>query len=180
MNPQTESPLVSLPPELRNRIYTEVFADTIIEIKGKSGQRSYVKSLGILLACKQTNEEATGIYYHSVHFEMRVSARNISVSLTRWLKKLPDRRVAVMTDIKLMVHDTVPYSATHGMNLPQRRAMATTMFKILRSKRGSASKLDLLPDGSLKLRFVTGWRPNLSVAWWTSKPLAEIADTIDL
>lgn len=57
---QQDSPLLDLPPEIRNIIYERVFENAIIKIEGE-GLISEAPSL--LLTCRQVYDEALGMYY---------------------------------------------------------------------------------------------------------------------
>jgi hypothetical protein len=67
---QGESPLLSLPPELRNIIYCMAFEGCVFEVELVNYARS-PESAGLLLACKQTFSEVINIYYSNVTIESR-------------------------------------------------------------------------------------------------------------
>lgn len=67
---QGESPLLSLPPELRNIIYGMVFEGCILELRRINDEQS-PESVGLLLVCKQTFAEAIDLYYRNVTVESR-------------------------------------------------------------------------------------------------------------
>lgn len=84
--PQQSSPLLRLAPELRNRIYEEVFDDpTYIpdDFRGAT-KRS---NRGILYACKQTLDEAEPLYWNRVVFQF-----HHEFHYSKWLAKLNQRR----------------------------------------------------------------------------------------
>ncbi|KAK5115638.1 hypothetical protein LTR85_009809 [Meristemomyces frigidus] len=60
---QSQSPLLALPPELRNRIYELTFSDTFIKLD--EGTRA----LSLLSSCKQIRIEASGIFHSTVVLE---------------------------------------------------------------------------------------------------------------
>lgn len=66
---QQASPFLRIAAELRNRIYEEAFSTTVI-LTPKS-TTSLDSGYGIILACKQTCDEATGLYYSSHTFRFR-------------------------------------------------------------------------------------------------------------
>lgn len=63
---QLQSPLMRLPPELRNRIYEEVFAGATYSPCVYYGDRIEPSYRGILHACKHTLKEAEIMYWNSV------------------------------------------------------------------------------------------------------------------
>lgn len=77
---QRQSRLLSLPPELRNRIYhyhfpkhRTVSIERPVTRSGRPSQPNGV--LAILLTCRQVNDEAAGLFYHLNRF--RVSVRHV-------------------------------------------------------------------------------------------------------
>ena len=65
---QQASPFLRIAAELRNRIYEEAFSTTVTLTP--TSTTSLESGYGIILACKQTCDEATGLYYgsHTFHF----------------------------------------------------------------------------------------------------------------
>ena len=66
---QEQSPLMSLPAELRNEIYKMSFAGCIIHMPAKTSESSSLP--GLLLACKQTYIKAIDICYATSTFHFR-------------------------------------------------------------------------------------------------------------
>ena len=100
-NPQTQSPLLALPPELRVEIYKLLFsspADGIGRVKfslhdGHGNSRQSPSVLFILQVCRLIKEEAEGLYFNSMytwdgysvdHIEnfFRISPRRLSALRT--------------------------------------------------------------------------------------------------
>lgn len=82
---QRNSPLLSFPPELRNRIYIFVLAGTCDVPKAgvKGNKKGLIQgSPGLLLACKQTYAEGVKIYYNVTEFRFETPSR-----LLTWLSK---------------------------------------------------------------------------------------------
>jgi len=61
---QEDSPLLRLPPELRNLIYEHALHGTVVTLR----EHQLSKVPGVLLACKQTYGEATAIFYTTASF----------------------------------------------------------------------------------------------------------------
>lgn len=84
----TISPFLNLAPELRNRIYAFTFEDFIFEPGVHAAP-------GILAACRQNYDEAIGLFYATVAFE--VKGRDILLS---WLTNLPVKQRALIKEIR--------------------------------------------------------------------------------
>lgn len=83
------SPLLRLPPELRNHIYDLVFAEggTINIDAPHYPQEIQVPTL--LHTCRQLRAEASSVYYSTHIFVARVSRRHgLSPALKDWLRKI--------------------------------------------------------------------------------------------
>lgn len=63
MEPQTQSPLLTLPAELRNTIYAFVLCDNIRDLSTEG--HSMPSNSGLPITCKQLYHEAIEMFYHS-------------------------------------------------------------------------------------------------------------------
>lgn len=75
--PGTASSLLSLPPELRNRVYCHV----LISEPLFANRNSISSRIAILQTCKQTEDEATGIFYTENEFSIRLDGQGYSPKL---------------------------------------------------------------------------------------------------
>ncbi|KAK5696554.1 hypothetical protein LTR97_007857 [Elasticomyces elasticus] len=77
--------LMALAPELRNRIWTDVFKGTTVSIDS------------ILLMSQQVHNEAIGLYYNCSIFQPRM--RN-PFFIAEWLNRIPYQYVALVTNVR--------------------------------------------------------------------------------
>ncbi|KAK4494821.1 hypothetical protein PRZ48_014177 [Zasmidium cellare] len=114
MDDEPESRLLALPPELRNRIYEFVFAGGHAEVGHRSTKPHHAKyqptSSGIIMACKQTNEEASDHFYFLTTFDF--TSRFAAVS---FLTTLPRRYAKLIVNIR---YDAIAeYHASVGIDV---------------------------------------------------------------
>ena len=90
-----QSPLLSIPRELRDMIYEMAFQDCVVKVNAK-GKSSLPESIGLLLACKQTSSEALIIYYSSTTAE----SRHLKGPM-EWAERLPHEYFRQIPQIRL-------------------------------------------------------------------------------
>ncbi|KAK5115630.1 hypothetical protein LTR85_009801 [Meristemomyces frigidus] len=95
---QDQSPLLRLPPELRNRIYHLFFKDHEVQLARYSDRPSLGcghAAPGILLACHQTYDECIGIFYSASTF-LAADKRDILA----WLTLAPPKYMGLVRHIR--------------------------------------------------------------------------------
>ena len=102
-DPQS-SPLLTLPGELRNIIYTIVLADNIVTVP-RNTRRTRGRSApnGLVFACKQVLDEAIELYYMNTTFEFELGGR---YGLPQWIDKIGPARIALVKKIRLYTRST--------------------------------------------------------------------------
>ena len=106
---QSNSRLVSLPAELRNRIYEAVLGGDIVNIPWKSEENpeGLLKSQALLVTCKQVYKDAILMYYATSIFQhVACSDRgrygeNAWLRLAQWLKTIGSQNAALLTCIRV-------------------------------------------------------------------------------
>ena len=88
--------LLSLPPELRDIIYSMVFEGCVLKVRSANSKAS-PESIGLLLASRQTHEEAIPIYYRNLTVEFRHFRL-----LVVWIRGLPTRYLQLIPKIKMV------------------------------------------------------------------------------
>ena len=101
--------LLSLPPELRDTIYGMVFEGCVLKVKSANSKAS-PESIGLLLASRQTYEEAITIYYRNLTVECRLFRL-----LVVWIKGLPTRYLPLIPKIKMVKFVVDKLAATKSM-----------------------------------------------------------------
>lgn len=92
--PNSGASFLDLPPEIRNRIYEELVANTILVIPAKPRWKNR-RLPGLLLACRQTNQELRSLWMTSVPIYAQVINLDFRILIIH-LEKLPsDVRTAV-------------------------------------------------------------------------------------
>ncbi|KAK5683903.1 hypothetical protein LTS10_003766 [Elasticomyces elasticus] len=192
--PPTTSKLMALPPELRNRIYSDVFTGTTIGIemyyqpKG-DGTFSVLEARsmipGILLVSRQAHNEAIGLYYARSAF---TTAQRDSGWIVLWLNSMPLKYVALVTDVRCDTNAQLQASAqqiveliegaillvdTGTSDLPSaarhlRIDAARRDVEVIRRKLASSGRDHLMQANALKASVQT---PDSGVQWM-SFPLA--------
>ncbi|KAK5689057.1 hypothetical protein LTR17_026558 [Elasticomyces elasticus] len=116
--PPPTSKLMDLAPELRNRIWTDVFTDTpVIEghchmkNDGTFAYRGGSNTSGILPVSRQVHNEAMGLYYSCSIFQPGGSGDPGWV--VAWLKSIPYKYVALVTDVRLDTNACFPPMTTN-------------------------------------------------------------------
>ncbi|PPJ58950.1 hypothetical protein CBER1_04086 [Cercospora berteroae] len=109
---QPPSELMSLPAELRNRIWTYLFEDSIQELHG-SGYTTYgmegnwkycSKPPHLLLTCQQLYTEAIGIYYSSSTFFGKITAHKKSADKFKtWMRTIGIERASLIKNVRFFV-----------------------------------------------------------------------------
>jgi len=92
---QRTSSFLHLPAELRNRIYEAAFQSCVFAIRtgpllkvcGGVFARTWIRTPGMLLACKQTCAETIDFYY-----ELSTFGSGWVIDLANWLQELPKER----------------------------------------------------------------------------------------
>ncbi|KAK3639021.1 hypothetical protein LTR56_012744 [Elasticomyces elasticus] len=192
--PPTTSKLMALPPELRNRIYSDVFTGTTIGIemyyqpKG-DGTFSVLEARsmipGILLVSRHAHNEAVGLYYARSAF---TTAQRNSGWIALWLNSMPLKYVALVTDVRCDTNAQLQASAqqiveliegaillvdTGTSDLPSaarhlRIDAARRDVEVIRRKLASSGRDHLMQANALKASVQT---PDSGVQWM-SFPLA--------
>jgi len=171
--------LMTLPPELRNRIYEDVFANQPVSIEYQEAHKDApvtcnTKSVtpGILLASRKTYIEAIGIYYalstftFSEHHHFR-SFR----TLYTWLNSIPKQNVAVMTDVR---YDATPrLTSREGPRMVNARYEEKNARDVMEWLRVNVrpSRLAVLGPEAIKV----GVKTEGGIAWLTPARLIQMA-----
>ena len=108
-DPQTASPLFSLPRELRDMIYEEAFRGHVQDVDHHPNE-SYP---GILLACKQTHHETINLFYKRTTFECGTRRHGIDW-FTHMPKKYRDQVVSLRYCVCFWPEDVIPLAAELG------------------------------------------------------------------
>lgn len=98
---QQNSPLLSLPAELRNSIYEYTFLLSPVELRPRkrpSNPKGRLTASGLLLACKQIHQEAMPIYYSATTFYLDVAPVS---RIAEWAKSIGPLRRQLIQDIHL-------------------------------------------------------------------------------
>lgn len=90
---QSDSSLLALPAELRNRIYDLVFEDCIQDVTIRRPKSQTPSNL--LLTCKQAYQEAIGIYYSNV-----VVSSTETSDLIHWIRSIPAERYCLVPELR--------------------------------------------------------------------------------
>ncbi|USW48585.1 Putative 2EXR domain-containing protein [Septoria linicola] len=104
---QSNSRLMSLPAELRNRIWTAYFESVRFHFSAKECTRwpsahLYIKAPPILETCKQVYSEALGIYYSSTTFQGELSEYGDNIRpVLRWLTNIGRSNARLINNIHL-------------------------------------------------------------------------------
>jgi hypothetical protein len=123
---QTSSPLLALPPEIRNLFYESIFEDFTAHIV----PCQWYRPPSMLLVCKQIHGEAIAVFYNAATFQ----TQNISVLERRLLRLRQSHR-------RLIRRIRIDSAANHGYRpLPARvplwgdRMMTTSMRSALKAE----------------------------------------------
>jgi hypothetical protein len=105
--PISTSSFLRLSPELRNQIYHDIYTSSTIHLGNETP--------GLLLTCKQIYNECIELFYVVTAFLVEDWE-----ALTRWLKKLPQQRRRLITEIwcgqKMALPDAILDNVTsHGV-----------------------------------------------------------------
>lgn len=87
---QMKSPILSLPPEMRNRIYRECVVEGVITLHSDDMFDSLPVEPALLLTCRQIRKEALSIYYHENKFEFCISHHDAG-NYIKWYKSAKRR-----------------------------------------------------------------------------------------
>ena len=104
MAKQTQSPLLRLPPELRNRIYNMVLENQEISLRDHycAKRRHFVViPTGLLLACHQTYKECIEMFYSTAMFTARADSGE-------WLADLPRKYARLLRSVTYDTASLVP------------------------------------------------------------------------
>ena len=97
MTEAKDSPLLSLPRELRDIIYGMVFQGCTTKLDA-SKHKATPDSLGLLIACKQTYTETIDVYYRNVTLHWRYVR-----TFQRWAQHLPRKFFQQIPNIQVNV-----------------------------------------------------------------------------
>ena len=110
---QPDSPLLMLPPEIRNDIYERVLTHLVVgpcgggsHLMDHNNSRNYgnhpkffgYTAKNLLLACKQIHAEAIKVFYHTATFYFVLEREK---SLNDWIKNIGPARASLIRDIRL-------------------------------------------------------------------------------
>ena len=99
INPQTDSPLMLLPGEIRNIIYEYVFAGSICRVYNrKSPDFKLSAAPALLVSCKQSYFEALGFYYSTANF---VFDYRCKTRLKKYLSKIGRARASMLRNVNI-------------------------------------------------------------------------------
>lgn len=91
----TDSQLLTVPAELRNRVYSLVFDNCIHDVTILVRFRKSAKPTSLLLACKQVYQEAIGIFYSNA-----IIASTGTSDLVHWIKHIPPQHYHLVPEIR--------------------------------------------------------------------------------
>ncbi|USW57211.1 hypothetical protein Slin15195_G105300 [Septoria linicola] len=154
-NTQAQPHLFRLPAELRNMIYERALeaTHTIIESSGLCNS----SQPGLLLACKQTREEAVQLFYAHTIFQFPAQ-QGIDLRITKWFSSLRPEFSSLVRQVAL---DTDLHSWTTG-EMGARKPITSPYVKVRRIHCLRARVVAVLPQGTTVL--VNIWTPKASLA----------------
>lgn len=169
-----QSLLLSLPPELRNRIYELVLIDEeFIPLRQDSedtkavtraGQRvrkplveTTIEEPPLLQSCRQIRNEAIQIYYARNTFVCESTTR-----LVHWLGKLGNHGQKMLRDVRMKI---VTYS--RGLSGDFKQGLLALKLKVIEKRIRRSTIVMALPDNAIR-----GWRCDKSPA--TALTVSEI------
>ncbi|KAK4954268.1 hypothetical protein LTR10_007698 [Elasticomyces elasticus] len=189
--PAPTSGLIALAPELRNRIWTDVFTDPPVIVEGHchmndGGTYAYrggSNTPGILLVSRQVHNETIGLYYSCSIFQPGGSGDPGWV--VAWLKSIPSKYVALVTDVRLDTNACFPPITTNqdtvvgaggsilltdlGGDYTYAKRVEAAKLDIarVRSDHALSDRLHLLQEDALKASVLM---PDSSVKWMSFPP----------
>jgi hypothetical protein len=108
--PESHSPLLKLPPELRNRIYEYAlrFDNGICEVNETVG----IPESALLLTCKEIRREAIGIFYsvNKVHVELESFSPSLPILIEKKMCAL-HKQYGFQIEINILRYGVVQYSS---------------------------------------------------------------------
>lgn len=118
-NQQKESRLMSLPAELRNRIYALALSPYVRIRKDRSEvKRGVMSAPALLLTCKRIHQEATGIFYSNTIFVNGggsiVYRHGRFDDLHTWLRTIGPERVSQIQDVWISSFDACHMPVLEG------------------------------------------------------------------
>ncbi|KAK4494394.1 hypothetical protein PRZ48_014692 [Zasmidium cellare] len=146
---QSTSRLMSLAPELRNRIYEFVFEDETVTLKAKSTNNPEGRSRvpGVLLACKQTYIESLQIFFNKSIF-LFTSMQKLSA----WMRNIgpQNRRCVAHVDFRTH-HNKVNKGLRHHSLDPWLTGIAVKVMAVEEEVKRHGV---VLAEGMVRLRVV--------------------------
>jgi hypothetical protein len=106
VSPQTQSPLLRLPAEIRNEVYKYALCDQVLDVDGKSAERNL---FGLTLACRQLYQETELLIYSRNTLRIKDGPK-----FEKWLKKRTGPQLAAISTIKLAYCMDIRGSLVHG------------------------------------------------------------------
>ncbi|TKA33622.1 hypothetical protein B0A50_00458 [Salinomyces thailandicus] len=159
MAQHAESPLMRLPPELRNQIYGLTFEGAkvnIISTLSLEKRTKYIMDvLPLLLTCRQIRKEAVEMLYAAAFL-----VSDSSVRLQNWLEALPPKHRKQISN----VHFDAKAAAQGHLEAEDLAEWAQTMVNVMTV--GWQKKGIRLPNGPTKARVLTVQGEDV----WTSTP----------
>ncbi|KAK3116837.1 hypothetical protein LTR53_002401 [Teratosphaeriaceae sp. CCFEE 6253] len=107
MDPQSESPLLKLPPELRNRIYHEALVElNVIQVQATRCDPANWQPPGLLQTCRLVRAEASKMYYTNNAFWVDVQGEVQSdiAPVLPWLRALDANARDALRGVQLLVY----------------------------------------------------------------------------
>jgi len=131
-----QSPLMRLPPELRNLISTALFSaneTTLENVKWDLTRAKHRVPLpGIVLACQQTYQESIGLYYLTITF-----VSSDSIEIISWYNGLPKKYARLVRNMRYDVVAQFKGRSSRWQSQPKSAVFAQNMINNIGNQLGA-------------------------------------------
>ncbi|KAK4618076.1 hypothetical protein CLAFUW4_11776 [Fulvia fulva] len=174
---QQDSKFLSLPPEIRNRIYGFVFFSSVRKWPGKALDTRKNKAVStaepLVMVCKQLHAEALPVFYAETTFLF-----GHALSFKHWTRAIGQQKCQMLRDVLIMPESKFKYMHRWVLDDPEEklREFAETGEKMLAT---IAHLSDIIKKGAVKARIPVAGGAGAKLMAWTSSPMKAVEERME-